>query len=87
MLMDVAFNMVQFESAFERLAWRLSGVPASFGPSRTASTFLLNDRTVAAEFLGRVLAWPFQRVLVAHGEPLEQDARDVFRRAFAAYLG
>jgi hypothetical protein len=33
-----------------------------------------------------VLAWPFQRVLVAHGEPLEANAVDVFRRAFALYL-
>jgi hypothetical protein len=30
---------------------------------------------------------PFERVLVAHGEPLEANAADVFRRAFAPYLG
>jgi hypothetical protein len=41
---------------------------------------------VAAAFLGCVLAWPFQRVLVAYGEPLEVNAGDVFRRAFAPYL-
>jgi hypothetical protein len=86
MLMDLAFNMVRFESAFERVAWRLSGVPASFGPSRTARTFLLNDRRMAADFLERVLAWPFQRVLVAHGEPLEDLAADVFQHAFAGFL-
>ena len=86
-LTDVAFHMTRFERRWERAAWRLSGVPVGFGPSRTGRLFLLNDRAAAAAFVGRVLAWPFQRILVAHGEPLEQDARDVFRRAFAAYLG
>jgi len=86
MLMDLAFNMATFESAFERIAWRLSGVPTSFGPSRTARTFLLNDRRMAADFLERVLAWPFQRVLVAHGEALEDRASEVFRHAFAPFL-
>ncbi len=85
-LADVAFNMVDFASRFERAAWRLSGVPAGFGPSRTARTFLLNDRAVAAGFLGRVLEWPFRRVLVAHGAILEANAVDVFRRAFASFL-
>lgn len=85
-LTDLAFHMLQFENRLERLMWRLTGVPTGFGPSRTARLFLLGDRVVAAAFLSRVLAWPFQRVLVAHGEPLEMNAVDVFRRAFARYL-
>lgn len=85
-LTDVAFNLIAIERRFDRVVWRLTGIPASFGPSRTAKTFLLGDCAVAAAFLERVLAWPFRRVLVAHGEPLEEDAVDVFRRAFAPYL-
>jgi hypothetical protein len=65
----------------------VTGIPATFGPSRTARTFLLPDRTVASAFLRRVLGWPFRRVLVAHGQPLEEDARGAFQRAFATYLG
>lgn len=86
LLTDLAFHMIHFESRVERAVWRLSGVPAGFGPSRTARTFLLWDRGMASAFLERVLAWPFRRVLVAHGEPLEEDAVAVFRRSFAAYL-
>jgi hypothetical protein len=85
-LTDLAFHMLRFENRLERAAWRLNGVPAGFGPSRTSRTFLLGDRAIAAAFLERVLAWPFDRVLVAHGEPLEQDAVGAVRRAFAAYL-
>ncbi|HSP97924.1 MAG TPA: DUF4336 domain-containing protein [Candidatus Dormibacteraeota bacterium] len=83
---DLAFHMLHFAHPLERVAWRLSGVPAGFGPSRTARLLLLDDRAAAAAFLERVLAWPFERVLVAHGEPLETNAAEVFRRAFAPHL-
>jgi hypothetical protein len=85
-LTDLAFHMLRFESRVDRAFWRLVGVPSGFGPSRTARLLLLRDRALAAAFLERVLAWPFRRVLVAHGEPLERDAAAVFRRAFAPYL-
>jgi len=86
LLTDLAFNMRHFPSRLQGAIWRLSGVPAGFGPSRSARLLLLRDRAVAAEFLAGVLTWPFTRVLVAHGDPLETDAADTFRRAFASYL-
>jgi hypothetical protein len=86
-LTDLAFHMVSFESPLERVFWRLSGIPRGFGPSRTARWFLLRDRRAAAAFLERVLAWPFRRVVVAHGEPLEAQDAGAFRRAFAPHLG
>ncbi len=85
-LTDLAFHMRQFKHRFDRVAWRLNGAPPGFGPSRTSRLFLLRDRVVASAFLERVLAWPFERVLVAHGEPLETNAVAVFRQAFASYL-
>jgi hypothetical protein len=85
-LTDMAFNMVHFDSTAQRLLWRLSGVPVGFGPSRTARTLLLNDRATTAAFLARVAEWPIGRVIVAHGEPVQANAADSFRRAFAAYL-
>jgi hypothetical protein len=85
-LTDVAFHVVIFQGRLDRMFWRLAGIPPGFGPSRTARWLLLRDRNVAAAFLERVLAWSFQRVVVAHGEPLESHAVDVFRRAFAPHL-
>jgi Domain of unknown function (DUF4336) len=85
-LTDLAFNLVAMTRRFDRVAWRLAGMPAGFGPSRTSRTFLLRDRVAAAAFLERLLAWPFRRVVVAHGQALETDAASEFRRAFAAYL-
>jgi len=83
---DLASNVANLESPLQRLLWMLIGVPAEFGPSRTVRTLLLRERSIAVPFLARVLEWPFERVLMAHGETLEIDAREVFRAAFAAYL-
>jgi hypothetical protein len=85
-LTDLAFHMTTFAGTFDRISWRLSGVPNGFGHSRTARMLLLRDRHAAKIFLERVLAWPFRRILVAHGDPVDHDAIGVFRRAFRGYL-
>jgi hypothetical protein len=85
-LTDLAFHMRTFESAFDRIGWRLFGVPSEFGPSRSARLTLLRDARAARPFLERMLEKGFRRVLVAHGEALEVDAEQQFRRAFRAYL-
>lgn len=85
-LTDLAFHLVRLSHRFDRVMWRLLGAPAGFGPSRTARMVLLRDRSLSRAFLERLRAWPFRRILVAHGEPVEADAAGVFSRAFAAYL-
>lgn len=84
-LTDLAFNLRRYPHPAHRLAWRLFGVPAGFGPSRTARWMLLANRDAARPFLQAVARWPFRRVLVAHGEPLTDDAAATFARAFAAW--
>lgn len=85
-LTDLAFNMRRHAGAFDRIGWRLFGVPARFGTSRTARLTLLRDRGAAASFLRRIAERDFRRILVAHGDPVEIDAREELRRAFARYL-
>lgn len=87
LLTDVAFHMVHYPRPLDRLVWRLSGIPTHFGPGRTSRMMLLRDREVAHRALVRARAWPFERIVVSHGEPVEGDARAAFERAFAAYLG
>ena len=36
--------------------------------------------------LRKVLDWPFEAIVVAHGEAIEADARAKFTNAFAPYL-
>ena len=39
-------------------------------------------RSAARDALAHVLAWPAERVLMAHGAPVQKDARAFLRRAF-----
>ena len=85
-LTDLAFNLPTIDGAYNRLMWRIAGVPRRFGPSRTVRFTLLRDRTAARAPLAKIAAWDFARIIVAHGDVIEQDARAEFARAFAAYL-
>ena len=40
------------------------------------------DRRAAREAMQRILAWPAEKVLMAHGTPVENDAPAFLRRAF-----
>src|SRR5215470_16077424 len=40
------------------------------------------NRRAARDSLDRILAWPANKVLMAHGTPVEKDARAYLRRAF-----
>jgi hypothetical protein len=40
------------------------------------------NRRLARGALGRILAWPAEKVLMAHGTPVERDAPAFLRRAF-----
>ena len=85
-LTDVAFNLVDLARRYDRLAWRAFGVPPHFGPSRNARKLLLQDRTNARELLRTVAQWPFERIVVAHGDLVDSNAREAFETAFSAYL-
>lgn len=85
-LTDLAFNLTTFDSWLGRLAWRLLGVPAVFGPSRLERLTFLRNQKASGAYLRPILEWPFRRIVVAHGAILETNAQAEFRRAFAKYL-
>jgi hypothetical protein len=85
-LTDLAFGLAEPRSLLERAAWRIMGVGRGFGPSNTGRLIFLRDAPRTAPLLERILAWPFERIVVAHGEIVERDAREAFRRGFEPYL-
>jgi len=85
-LTDLAFHMRAYPRAIDRVVWRASGIPRGFGPGRTTRTLLLADRRTAAAALERALAWPVERIVVAHGDEIEHGAKEALRRAFAPWL-
>jgi Domain of unknown function (DUF4336) len=66
---------------------RLDGIvaPHPGAPRELRASFL--DRRAARAAIERVLAWPIERVLIAHGEPASADGAAFVRRAFAWLIG
>lgn len=85
-LTDVASNIVDVVRATDRLAYRVSGMPRGFGPTRNSRRLLLRDRPRVRATLRAVMRWPFERIVVAHGAVVEHRAADVFVSAFAQYV-
>ena len=85
-LTDLAFNVPKGKTEGARLFYWLSGAAGRFGPHRLVR-FMIRDRKAARASLERILAWDFDRVIVAHGDVLETGGRKAVREAFAFLQG
>ncbi|MEO6025486.1 MAG: hypothetical protein ABIR79_01280, partial [Candidatus Binatia bacterium] len=85
-LTDLAMNVTTIEPAWQRWAWRATGILPRFGPSRSARLTFLSDRAAARPHLDRLLRWEFTRIVVAHGDPIERDGKRLFADAFHDFL-
>jgi hypothetical protein len=83
---DLVFNVGPESPFLTRLAFRLAG-----GYGRPSSTLieriLIRDRAAFRRSLRRILAWPFSRMIVAHGAVVEENARAALAEAYAWVLG
>lgn len=79
---DLAFNFGPSADAFTRLWMRLIRSYGRFGPS-SLDPWLIRDRQAARQSLERILAWDFDRVIVAHGDVLQSGGREGLRRGYA----
>jgi hypothetical protein len=82
---DLAFNFGPRAAAPTRLLMRLLRSYGRFGPSKL-DPFLIRDRRAARESLERILAWDFDRVVVAHGDVLESGGHEALREGYAWLL-
>ena len=66
---------------------RLDGIcaPHPGAPREWRASFF--NRGAARASLHKILSWPIERVLIAHGEPVGSDGAAFVRRAFAWLLG
>lgn len=69
-----------------RCFWRLFGVWQTFAQNVAWRRVFTKDRQAAAGAARRIVAWPTQRVAMAHGEVLEQDAAARVQRALGWVL-
>lgn len=84
-LCDLAFNFGPGAAAPTRLLMKLLRSYGRFGPSKL-DPWLIRDRDAARQSLERILAWDFDRVVVAHGDVLESGGREALREGYAWLL-
>jgi hypothetical protein len=82
---DLAFNFGPRAAAPTRVLMKLLRSYGRFGPS-TLDPWLIRDRPAARRSLERILAWDFDRIVVAHGDVLESGGREALRRGYAWLL-
>jgi len=83
---DLAFHVGPESPWLTRAAFRMMGAYGRLGPT-PLERLLIRDRAAFRESLERVLAWPFERVVVAHGAVCESGGRAALERGCAWILG
>jgi hypothetical protein len=82
LLTDLAFNVQTTASRLTRIVLRLDGAFGKFGVGRLEKR-LIRDKTLARRTIDRVLAWDFDRIVLAHGQIVDSGGKELFREAFA----
>ena len=83
---DLAFNIGPGSPRLTRIAFRMSGAYGRLSPT-VLERLLVRDRAAFRRSLTRILEWPFERVVVAHGEPCETSCKDELARGYSWVLG
>jgi len=83
---DIAFNIGPEAPPATRWLFRLLGGYGRFG-STLMERLLIRDRDAARASLEEILAWNFERVILAHGRILESGGREALRAGYAWLLG
>ncbi len=87
LLTDLGFNLLELSRPWDRLFWGvLMDAAGRFGPSRIMRSLLRRDPELIRPQLRRIAAWDFDRILVAHGAPVESDGHAAFVEAYAPWL-
>jgi len=85
LLCDLAFHFGPSAAWPTRALMTLLRSYGRFGPSKL-DPLLIRDRDAARESLERILAWDFDRVVVAHGDVLERGGREALREGYTWLL-
>lgn len=78
---DMVFNLARHPSLLTRLVAR--GLGQREPGATHLERLLIRDRAAARRQVDRMLAWDFDRILLAHGPPIAAGGREVLRRAYA----
>jgi hypothetical protein len=83
---DLVFHVDPGSPVLTRLAFRLSGA----APGRLSSTLveriLIRDRAAFRRSLERILSWPIEQIVLAHGSVVNRDGHAALARAYSWLL-
>ena len=85
-LTDTAFHFDESFSLTTQLAARLIGGYKKLSPS-LLEKFATQEKEKVKQSVQKVLAWDFERVIMAHGSIIESDAKQKFREGYEWFLG
>ena len=82
---DMVFNIGPRHAAMTRLFFRLNG---AYGQPAVSllERMMIKDRDAFHRDLNNVLAWPIDRLIMAHGDVVEQDGHAALTRAYQFVL-
>jgi hypothetical protein len=85
-LTDLAFNVRHADSLITRLFLRINGALGKFGPSRLARIAFMKDHAEVRKGIEHILQWDFDRVIVSHGDVLDQGGNQALRESYGWLL-
>lgn len=77
---DLFFNIREPEGLLTPLTFRMMGIYRRFATAKMWRRWV-TDRAAFARSIDKILAWDFDRIVVAHGDAVDRDARVVFEAA------
>jgi hypothetical protein len=75
---DLFFNIREPEGFLTPLAFRAMGIYRRFAAAKMWRRWV-TDRAAFARSIDKILAWDFDRIVVAHGDALDRNARGQFQ--------
>ncbi|MBL1259544.1 MAG: DUF4336 domain-containing protein [Thiotrichaceae bacterium] len=81
-LTDLAFNLGGTMSLWGKIFLHLNAAYKRFTPTRILKS-LIKDRAAFNDSIQAISKWDFTKIIIAHGSPITQDARNTFEKAFA----
>ncbi|MCM2282777.1 MAG: DUF4336 domain-containing protein [Bdellovibrionaceae bacterium] len=86
-LCDLAFNMGDVFTGFEKFVMKWNKVGGQFGPSRLTKIVFANDRQQLLNAYKSLLSENFDRVIVNHGDILETDGKRKLKAGIERIFG
>ena len=79
---DFIQSIHSYHNLFERIIGRIGGIFDNPSPPRDLRLMMRLDRLNTKQSVKRVNQWKFNKIIIAHGQLITQDAQFVFQKAF-----